>query len=65
MKVDVETAQAYYANIPGSTDTSGQGKGWAIPCQTTPPDLTLHIGNGKALIPGHLLTTNVTNGTSK
>ena len=65
MTVDAKIAQAYYTQVPGSVDTSGQGKGWTIPCHTTPPDLTLHIGSGIALISGHLLNTNVTNGTSK
>lgn len=63
MTVDAKIAQAYYAQVPGSVDTSGQGKGWTMPCQSIPPDLTLHIGSGIALIPGHLLNTNVTNGT--
>lgn len=65
MRVNGRVAEAYWNQVPGSWDNSGQGTEWTLPCDTTPPDLVLHIGSGTAVIPGHLLNTGIVNGPSK
>jgi hypothetical protein len=46
--------QAYYWQVPGAR-SSAQVGGWVFPCDTPLPDLTLHIGTYKAVIPGELM----------
>lgn len=46
--------QAYYWQVPGAK-TSAEAGGWVFPCNATLPDLTLHIGTYKAVIPGELV----------
>ena len=65
MRVNGRIAEAYWNQVPGSWDNSGQGIEWTLPCNTTPPDLVLHIGSGIAVIPGHHLNTGIVNGPSK
>ncbi|KAJ4296047.1 hypothetical protein N0V88_004749 [Collariella sp. IMI 366227] len=47
-------AQAYYWQVPGAK-SSAQAGGWVFPCGAALPDLTLHIGSYKAVIPGELM----------
>lgn len=46
--------QAYYWQVANATDSPMLG-GWVFPCGTYLPDLTLHIGTYKAVIPGELM----------
>ncbi|KAL2017717.1 hypothetical protein VTK56DRAFT_1742 [Thermocarpiscus australiensis] len=46
--------QAYYLQVQGAR-TSAELGGWVFPCNTTLPDLTLHIGTYKAVVPGELI----------
>jgi hypothetical protein len=46
--------QAYYRQVPGAK-TSAQAGGYVFSCNATLPDLTLHIGTYKAVIPGDLI----------
>ena len=46
--------QAYYWQVPGAK-SSAQVGGWVFPCNATLPDLTLHIGTYKAVVPGELV----------
>ncbi|KAK4105448.1 acid protease [Parathielavia hyrcaniae] len=49
-------AQAYYWQVPGAR-SSAQVGGWVFPCDVAPtlPDLTLHLGTYKAVVPGELM----------
>ncbi|KAK4237502.1 aspartic peptidase domain-containing protein [Achaetomium macrosporum] len=47
-------ANAYYRKVPQAR-TSAQVGGWVFPCNATLPDLTLHIGSYKAVVPGELI----------
>ncbi|GAB1310884.1 hypothetical protein MFIFM68171_01094 [Madurella fahalii] len=46
--------QAYYWQVRGARSSAEVG-GWVFPCNATLPDLTLHIGTYKAVIPGELV----------
>jgi hypothetical protein len=46
--------QAYFWQVPGA-HSSAQVGGWVFPCNATLPDLTMHIGTYKAVIPGELI----------
>ncbi|KAH6650210.1 aspartic peptidase domain-containing protein [Chaetomium tenue] len=46
--------QAYYLQVTGAR-TAAEVGGWVFPCDATLPDLTLHIGAYKAVIPGELM----------
>jgi hypothetical protein len=46
--------QAYYWQVPGAR-TAAEVGGWVFPCDAALPDLTLHIGAYKAVIPGELM----------
>ncbi|KAL2199999.1 aspartic peptidase domain-containing protein [Corynascus similis CBS 632.67] len=46
--------QSYYADVEGARDASDIG-GWILPCNASLPDLTLHIGTYKAVVPGELM----------
>ena len=65
MRVNGRVVEAYWNQVPASWDNSGKGTEWTLPCNTTPPDLVLHIGSGTAVIPGYLLNTGIPNGASK
>jgi hypothetical protein len=47
-------ANAYYRRVP-QAKSSAQIGGWVFPCNATLPDLTLHIGSYKAVVPGELI----------
>ncbi|KAK4128842.1 acid protease [Parathielavia appendiculata] len=47
-------AQAYYWQVPSARSSAVVG-GWVFPCNATLPDLTLHIGTYKAVVPGELI----------
>ncbi|AEO53939.1 hypothetical protein MYCTH_2295885 [Thermothelomyces thermophilus ATCC 42464] len=47
-------AQAYYWQVQGARQAPEVG-GWVMPCNASMPDLTLHIGTYKAVIPGELI----------
>lgn len=42
---------AYYAKVPGATNSASQG-GYIFPCSATLPSITLGIGSYKAVVPG-------------
>ena len=46
--------QAYYWQVEGAKSSAEVG-GWVFPCNATLPDLTLHIGTYKAVVPGELI----------
>ncbi|KAK4145531.1 aspartic peptidase domain-containing protein [Dichotomopilus funicola] len=46
--------QAYYRQVKGAKEDPQAG-GWTVPCKADLPDLTLHIGSYKAVIPGELI----------
>ena len=46
--------QAYYAQVPSAVTDASAG-GWVFPCNTTLPDLTLHVGEYKAVVGGELV----------
>ncbi|KAK4152440.1 aspartic peptidase domain-containing protein [Chaetomidium leptoderma] len=46
--------QAYYWQVPGARSSAEVG-GWVFPCDAALPDLTLHIGTYKAVVPGELI----------
>ncbi len=46
--------QAYYYQLPGAKTSASEG-GWVFPCSATPPDLVLHIGTYRAVVPGDLM----------
>lgn len=46
--------QAYYSQFPGAHTSASEG-GWVFPCGATPPDLVLHIGTYRAVVPGELV----------
>ncbi len=47
--------EAYYKQVPGALDSWEEG-GYIHPCNASLPDLTIHIGGYKALIPGEFMT---------
>ncbi|KAL2154393.1 hypothetical protein VTH82DRAFT_3069 [Thermothelomyces myriococcoides] len=47
-------AQAYYWQVQGARQAPEVG-GWVVPCNATMPDMTLHIGTYKAVVPGELM----------
>jgi hypothetical protein len=46
--------QAYYWQVSGARSSAEVG-GWVFPCNASLPDLTLHIGSYKAVVPGELI----------
>ncbi|KAK0656632.1 aspartic peptidase domain-containing protein [Cercophora newfieldiana] len=54
LMVPASITKAYYSQIPGSQDNWNVG-GYIFPCNATLPDLTLHIGTYKAVVPGHFM----------
>jgi len=47
-------AQAYYLQVPDARTDPTVG-GWVFPCTADLPDLTLHVGRYRAVIPGELI----------
>jgi len=54
LMVPSEITKAYYAQIPDAVDNYNVG-GYIFPCNSTLPDLTLHISTYKAVIAGHFM----------
>lgn len=55
--------KAYYSQIPNAVDSWNVG-GYTFPCNSTLPDLTLHIGGYKAVIDGHFVNYAPVDSTS-
>lgn len=47
-------ADAYYAQVAGAQNSPSAG-GYVFPCGAALPDLVLHIGTYKAVVPGELI----------
>ncbi len=46
--------QAYYMQVSGAHTAADVG-GWVFPCNASLPDLTLHVAEYAAVVPGHLM----------
>ena len=52
MTIDPEIAAAYWAQVPGAKDNSGNGTNYVHPCNSTLPDFNFVVGGNKTIIPG-------------
>lgn len=54
IELNYEMVEAYYKQVPHAQDDQGAG-GYVFPCSSQLPDLTLQIGDYKAVVPGKFL----------
>lgn len=55
---------AYYAKVPGATNSAWQG-GYIFPCSATLPSITLGIGSYRAVVPGSYINYAPATGSCK
>ena len=55
---------AYYAKVPGATNSASQG-GYIFPCSATLPSITLGIGTYRAVVPGSYINYAPATGSGK
>ena len=55
---------AYYAKVPGATNSASQG-GYIFPCSATLPSITLGIGSYRAVVPGSYINYAPATGSGK
>ena len=63
MWVEPAVADAYWSQVQGSVYHDGDPGYWGFPCDEELPDFELEIGDGKAVIPGRLMSAGYLNDT--